>query len=193
MDTLNISTWQPTFGTIEDWNEAFAEVDNYLKAHQLLSAMQRAKIALSILQKVALEGCEVSSEPITSRAIKELMKQRNYWVIKFAEISKETDFIDAHCRVLLYLADIPQKWPHSFMVGIQPPAELIEVIKSSELKSAPQLELSNMVARQIDFGFLPELAGLTMKTFEKMPFLKVIVAWIFFALVMGLLFWYTRG
>ncbi len=191
MDTLNIPTWQPTFGKIEDWNEAFQEIDSYLKAHQLLSALHRAKIALAILQKIALEG-DVPDATICSRAMREFMKQRTLWVSKIAGLSEENVFTDAHCRVLLYLADIPQNWQHSFMVSTQPPAQLIEAIKLSELKASPQLELSNMVARPIDLGFISGLAGLTMQTFEKIPVLKVIVAWLFFAFVMGLLFWYTR-
>ncbi len=100
MDTLNIPSWQPTFGSIEDWNKAFIEMDRYLIAHSLSSAVQRAKIAYGILQKIALEG-DVSSGSIITRAMEELIKQRNAWVRKLAGINEEPSFADAHYCIWL--------------------------------------------------------------------------------------------
>ena len=65
-------------------------------------------------------------------------------------------------------------------------------MRESMLVAGPNLEISNMVPREIDYGWFPEIAGGTLDSLGKWPFLQALVAWGLFILVLAIIFIKSR-
>jgi len=58
--------------------------------------------------------------------------------------------------------------------------------------AGPNLAISNMVPREIDYGWFPEIAGDTLGSLGRWPFLQALLAWGLFILFLAYLFYKTR-
>ena len=92
----------------------------------------------------------------------------------------------------IYLGDGPMRWPYAFLDSRRMPAEFAELVRARVVRAGPDLAISSMVPRDMDLGLMPGLVGSAMETFEAVPILKTLFAWLLFFGLLGFLFWYTR-
>ena len=98
---------------------------------------------------------------------------------------------NARGRAAIYLAELPGRWPASFL-DHQPPPELLAELRSIYLEAGPNLEFTNMAPRPFDLGPVSDVAGETWRTFAKWPILRTLTVWCLFALLLGTAFYLTR-
>ncbi len=192
MDSL--TPFEPSWGTMEEWNLAFDKVEDYLRACQVPSRLHRARLICGILRRVNAQGSR-QEPPLPALAIAEARRTMRKWFEQLVTDNAPAQNIRtvADEMVALYLSDAIWQWPTAFLEEGPPPEGMRKAVETAMLRAGPKLEVSSMVPRPLDFGLLPQIASMTMVTLEKWPALKVLIAWLLFLTTLAYLFWYTRG
>ena len=100
--------------------------------------------------------------------------------------------LEASGRLAFLMSDGPGRWPDFFLKRENLPPDMVEAMRARVERSGPDLAVSSMVPREIDLGFIPEIADDTFDLFERNPKLKTLVL-ILLALLAGWVLkeWFT--
>ena len=207
LDAIKLPAWEPT--SAAEWDEAFEKVENYLRACRVASRLHRARLTAMVLQraiehraaafpslgKSMVAGFQALENPpaVATLAIEEARELIALWLANLLPThTTERPFTLAEGFLALYLCDAPMRWPGAFLNPQQAPPDFADTLHARLVKTGPELEVSSMVPRPMDFGLLPDLAGSAMDTFDRLPILRTLLAWVLFAAALIVLFWYTR-
>ncbi|TAN37473.1 MAG: hypothetical protein EPN23_05640 [Verrucomicrobia bacterium] len=195
LEAIKLPAWDPA--SASEWDEAFEKVENYLRACRVASRLHRARLTALILQRAierrAATFQALEKPALATLAIEEARELIALWLANLLPgQATEQPFTLAEGFLALYLCDAPMRWPGAFLNPQQAPPDLADTLRSRLVKTGPELEVSSMVPRPMDFGLLPDLAGSAMDTFERLPILRTLLAWLLYAAVLIGLFWYTR-
>lgn len=194
LESITLPPWDPT--RAEEWNDAYEKVENYLRACRVSSHLQRARLSALILQRVydrKLAQPSVPDASLPELAIVEVRERIAEWIGHHLPPHADGRALNLGEGMLaIYLCDGPTRWPYAFLDSYRMPAEYAAALSARVVRSGPDLAVSSMVPREMDLGLMPDLVGSAMETFESLPLLKTLLAWLFFLGVMGFLFWYTR-
>ncbi len=191
VDTLTL--FVPTWGSPEEWNEAYEKVENYLRACRINSRLHRARLIHIILHRVAERGPTASEDALSTLAICETQHMMKEWFARMLQPSTADgrySLVDG--RVALLLCDGPDRWPYAFLSTDDLPPEFIKEMRASMLVAGPNLEINNMVPRAIDYGWFPEIAGDTLGSLNRWPILQALVVWFLMLLLLAILFYKSR-
>jgi hypothetical protein len=131
--------------------------------------------------------------PLATLAIEEARELVANWLANLLPAgSGAHPFTLADGFLALYLCDGPMRWPAAFLNPQRAPPDFAETLRSRIVKTGPELEISNMVPRQIDLGLLPDLAESAFDTLDRFPLIKTLLVWALFIAGLIFLFWYTR-
>jgi hypothetical protein len=185
--------FRPTTGTLEDWNNAYVRVEDYLRAHRIHNRLHASRLILKILGRAAARHTANPMLDPTTLAAEETETMMDHW---FADILNARDQpherIAIDGRVALLLCDGPQKWPFAFLEEPNGPKDFVEAMRSRALMAGPDMAVSSMVPRPIDLGPIPEAAGETLERFERLPMLRTFFLWLLFSGVLAAIFYATR-
>ncbi len=193
LESISLPPWDPA--RADAWNEAYEKVENYLRACRVSSHLQRARLTALILQRVydRMQAEGAAEHTLSELAIREVRERITEWVGHFLPPLGPGRAVSLGEGMLaIYLADGPVRWPYAFLDSSRMPAEFAESIRARVVRAGPDLAISSMVPRDMDLGLMPDLVGSAMETFEALPILKTLLAWLFFLGLLGFLFWYTR-
>lgn len=185
----------PDRGSPEEWNHAYEKLESYLRAHEVDSHLHRARLITLILRRVnnRLHG-PAPSAPLPTLAIEEANRLLNEWFSLIMDLpsGEKSRFTAADGRVALFLCDGPLRWPYAFLDPEIIPDDLKTAMHKSLMRAGPELQISSMVPRPIDFGLLPEFADDTMDALNRRPLIKALAGWLILLSILTLLFWITR-
>lgn len=185
--------FQPTTGSMEAWNDAYVRVEDYLRAHRIHNRLHASRLILQILERAARRHAENPKLDPTSLAAEEIEAEMDRW---FATVLDERDQpherIAVDGRVALLLCDGPQKWSYAFLDEKNIPGEFAKAMKAGAIAAGPNMAVSSMVPRPIDLGPIPEVAGETLETFERLPMLRTLFLWLIFTAALAGIFYATR-
>ena len=185
--------FRPTTGSLEEWNQAYVRVEDYLRAHRIHNRLHSSRLIAKILERAAVRHAADPSLDPTTLAAEETELLMDRW---FAEILEERDQpherIAVDGRVALLLCDGPQRWPYAFLEDKQVPEDFVQAMRAGALAAGPDMAVSSMVPRPIDLGPIPEAAGETLERFEKLPMLRTFFLWLLFTGVLATIFYATR-
>lgn len=168
------------------WDEAFLRVESYLRAHQIESRLVLNRLAIEIVRAAvsseetdALTGKKI--EPV-ARAMREAERRTTAWFQKVLgdAADPEDERLGTRGRIALVLADVPARWPQHFLAETPPPPELIDAMRAAYIEAGPEMELTRMVPRPLDFGPIANVADEAWKTFARWPVLRAIFGWLLF-------------
>lgn len=189
----DLPAFQPKTGALEEWNDAYVRVEDYLRAHRIHNRLHQSRLILRILERAARRHEQHPNLNPTTLAAEEAERMMDAW---FGEILGEQnlppDRIAVAGRVALLLTDGPQKNPYAFLNEEQIPPEFARAMQRSSIEAGPDLAVSSMVPRPIDLGPITEAAGETMERFEKWPLLRTLALWLLFAAALAAIFHVTR-
>ena len=190
-DTLR--PFVPKWGSPDEWNEAYEKVENYLRACRINSHLHRARLIHRVLQRVAEHGPVPAGEVLSTAAIRETQVMMAEWFARMLQpAAEEGHYSLVDGRVALLLCDGADRWPYAFLTTDDLPPDLVKEMRESMLVAGPNLEISNMVPREIDYGWFPAMAGDTLDSLGKIPFLKALAVWAVFILMLVYLFYKSR-
>jgi len=185
--------FRPTTGSLEEWNNAYVRVEDYLRAHRIHNRLHASRLIVRILERAAARHAANPALEPTTLAAEETEAMMDQW---FAEILDERDQpherIAVDGRVALLLCDGPQRWPYAFLEERREPDDFVQAMRAGALAAGPDMAVSSMVPRPIDLGPIPEAAGETLERFERLPMLRTIFLWMLFSGVLAAIFYVTR-
>ena len=188
-----LATFRPRTGSLDDWNEAYGRVEDYLRAHRIHNRLHQSRLILRILERAARRHEANPRLSPTTLATEEAGHLMDAW---FGRILREQDVppdrIAVAGRVALLLTDGAQKNPYAFLNEEQMPADFVQAMRQGSIAAGPDLAISNMVPRPIDLGRITEAAGETIERFEKWPVLRALFLWVVFTTALAAIFYISR-
>jgi hypothetical protein len=186
-------SFRPATGTTEEWNRAYVRIEDYLRAHRIHYRLHQPRLIRTILERAAVRHAADPSLDPTVLAAQEIERLMDDW---FSDVLDERGQPHARIavdgRVALLLCDGPRKWPAAFLDEQHVPDEFVQAMRASSIRAGPDLEVSRMVARPIDFGLISEAAEETLEQFERWPILRTLGLWLLFAGALAAVFYATR-
>ena len=180
------------------WDEAFLRVESYLRAHQIESRLVLNRLTMEIVRS-AVRAAEVDTvaggnlDPV-AYAMHEAERRTTSWFQKVLgdAADPEDERLGTRGRIALVMADVPARWPQHFLAETRPPTELIEAMRAAYIEAGPEMELTRMVPRPLDFGPIANVADEAWKTFARWPILRAVLGWILFLGLLALIWRVTH-
>lgn len=163
-----------------DWNEALERLVAYLASVGVSGSERRMRLALELLDR-ARQGSPAG--PPVESAMREAIAAVDGWFGEALD-GASGDFPDRIAAGLaaLRVSGASERWPDAVLNG--PPApELRRALADAVPRAAPDLAISRMIPREMDFGAMETLAQETWHQFAWAPLLRAAALWtaIFFA------------
>jgi hypothetical protein len=174
---------------LEEWNAAYEKVENYFHALRVRNKALLGQLVLRVLERAARRAPAEPEHSATQLAAEEMDRIVIEW---FAEVLQEPpanadQMLSTRGRLALLLADMPGRWQEQFLRPGPWPKEFISAMRETYLRAGPDFQLSKMAPRPFDLGPITTLTNL-----GKLPYLKMVLAWTLFALLLVAIFILTH-
>jgi len=174
---------------LEEWNAAYEKVENYFHALRVRNKALLGRLVLRVLERAAHRAPVEPDRSATQLAAEEMDRIVIEW---FAEVLQEPpanadQMLSTRGRLALLLADMPGRWQDQFLRPGPWPEEFISAMRETYLRAGPDFQLSKMTPRPFDLGPITTLTNL-----GKLPYLKMVLAWTLFALLLVAIFILTH-
>ena len=174
---------------LEEWNAAYEKVENYFHALRVRNKALLGQLVLRVLERAAHRAPAEPERSATQLAAEEMDRIVIEW---FAEVLQEPptnadQMLSTRGRLALLLADMPGRWQDQFLRPGPWPKEFISAMRETYLRAGPDFQLSKMTPRSFDLGPITTLTNL-----GKLPYLKMVLAWTLFALLLVAIFILTH-
>jgi hypothetical protein len=174
---------------LEEWNAAYEKVENYFHALRVRNKALLGQLVLRVLERAAHRAPAEPERSATQLAAEEMDRIVMEW---FAEVLQEPptnadQMLSTRGRLALLLADMPGRWQEQFLRPGPWPKEFISAMRETYLRAGPDFQLSKMTPRPFDLGPI-----ITLTNLGKLPYLKMVLAWTVFALLLVAIFIVTH-
>ena len=174
---------------LEEWNAAYEKVENYFHALRVRNKALLGRLVLRVLERAAHRAPTEPERSATQLAAEEMDRIVTEW---FVEVLQEPptnadQMLSTRGRLALLLADMPGRWQEQFLRPGPWPKEFISAMRETYLRAGPDFQLSKMTPRPFDLGPITTLTNL-----GKLPYLKMVLAWTLFALLLVAIFILTH-
>ena len=176
--------------SLDEWNAAYVKVENYFHALRIRNKPLLGQLVLRVLERAQRRAPHEPDHSATELAAEEMDKLVTGWFADVLQISPTgTDqMLSTRGRLALLLADMPGKWQDQFLRPGPWPKEFVESMRESFFRAGPDFQLSKMTPRPLDLGPLT-----TLSKFGKLPYVRMALVWLGFALLLIAVFWLTHG
>ncbi|WP_221030597.1 hypothetical protein [Actomonas aquatica] len=166
----------PPARSVDDWEEAFARVESYLRAHRLERRSRLTELTAVLVGRA--QRCICPHETPVAAAMQVADHHINDWIERVVGSSaSESDLARGRARLALEIADVPERWPDAFLDSGPIPEDLQQAMRAAYLSAGPELKFSNMAPRPIDLGPVANLAGQTWDKVRRAPRLRTLLYW----------------
>jgi hypothetical protein len=174
---------------LEEWNAAYEKVENYFHALRVRNKALLGQLVLRVLERAAHRAPTEPERSATQLAAEEMDRIVTEW---FVEVLQEPptnadQMLSTRGRLALLLTDMPGRWQEQFLRPGPWPEEFISAMRETYLRAGPDFQLSKMTPRPFDLGPITTLTNL-----GKLPYLKMVLAWTVFALLLVAIFILTH-
>jgi hypothetical protein len=181
--------FSPSSGTPEQWNDAYARLADYFRAHRIHSRVHRTYLILETLRRAALTHQRHPETSPMEVAIHEARRMHRSWLRNIiGDLNVPEARLDANGRLAFLLCDGPNQYPDYFIAEASAPQEMVEAMRKPIEQSGPDLAFSSMVPRAIDLGVMAERAenenGLLDSPWLRYMVLAVVAVSVFYGLYM---------
>jgi hypothetical protein len=176
--------------SLDEWNAAYVKVENYFHALRIRNKPLLGQLVLRVLERAQKRAPSEPMRSATEIAAEEMDKIVTDWfgeVLQIAPVGSEHT-LSTRGRLSLLLADMPGKWQDQFLRPGPWPEEFVEAMRETFLRAGPDFQLSKMTPRQLDLGPITTLSNL-----GKFPYVRMVLVWTGYALILIALFWLTHG
>jgi hypothetical protein len=176
--------------SLDEWNAAYVKVENYFHALRIRNKPLLGQLVLRVLERAQRRAPSEPKRTATELAAEEMDKLVTGWFAEVLQVSPTgTDqMLSTRGRLALLLADMPGKWQDQFLRPGPWPQEFVESMRESFFRAGPDFQLSKMTPRPLDLGPIT-----TLTNFGNLPYVRMALAWTFFALLLVAVFWLTHG
>jgi hypothetical protein len=174
---------------LEEWNAAYEKVENYFHALRVRNKALLGHLVLRVLEHAARRASAEPRRSATQLAAEEMDHLVTEWfaeVLQASPVGSEQS-LSTRGRLALLLADMPGRWQEQFLRPGPWPQEFISAMRESFLRAGPDFQLSQMTPRPLDLGPIATLTNL-----GRIPYLRMVLAWLVFGLLLALVFRLTH-
>ena len=174
---------------LEEWNAAYAKVESYFHALRVRNKVLLGQLVLRVLDRAARRAPAEPDRLATHLAAEEMDRIVTEWFAEVLQIpaTNPDQMLSTRGRLALLLADMPGKWQDQFLRPGPWPEEFVGAMRATYLRAGPDFQLSKMTPRPLDLGPITTLTNL-----GRLPYLKMILAWTVFALLLTAIFIFTH-
>jgi hypothetical protein len=174
---------------LEEWNAAYAKVESYFHALRIRNKVLLGRLVIHVLKRAMRRAPQEPQRSVTELAAEEMDQVVTEW---FAQVLQEspagTDhMLSTRGRLALLLADMPGRWQDQFLRPGPWPDEFVKAMRDAYLRAGPDFQLAKMTPRPLDLGPITALTN-----FSRLPYIKMVFAWLVFALLLVGLFIVTH-
>jgi hypothetical protein len=164
-------------------------VESYFHARRIRNKPLLGELVLCVLERAQRRAPAELNSSATQLAAEEMDRIVTEW---FSEVlqsppTKADNTLSTRGRLALLIADMPGKWQDQFLRPGPWPKEFTSAMRETFLRAGPDFQISKMTPRPLDLGPLTTLSNL-----GRMPYFRMALAWILFALLLVLIFILTR-
>ncbi len=175
---------------LEEWNAAYVKVENYFHALRVRNKALLGQLVLRVLERAMRRAPVEPDRSATQLAAEEMDRLVIEW---FAAVLQESpanadQMLTTRGRLALLLADMPGRWQEQFLRPGPWPQEFVGAMRETYFRAGPDFQLSKMAPRSLDLGPITTLTNL-----GRLPYLRMALVWIGFALLLIGVFWLTHG
>jgi hypothetical protein len=176
--------------SLEEWNGAYAKVESYFHALRIRNKPLLGQLVLRVLERAQRRAPAEPDRSATQLAAEEMDHIVTEW---FSEVlqsppTKADQTLSTRGRLALLLADMPGKWQEQFLTPGPWPEEFTSAMRETFFRAGPDFQLSKMTPRPLDLGPIATLTNL-----GRLPYFRMVLVWMLFALLLVAVFWLTRG
>jgi hypothetical protein len=176
--------------SLEEWNAAYVKVENYFHALRIRNKPLLGQMVLRVLERAQRRAPAEPKRSATEIAAEEMDHIVTDWfadVLQTSPVGSEQT-LSTRGRLALLLADMPGKWQDQFLRPGPWPKDFVEAMRESFFRAGPDFQLSKMAPRPLDLGPIT-----TLTNFGRLPYVRIALVWIGFALLLISVFWLTHG
>jgi hypothetical protein len=175
--------------SLDEWNAAYAKVEHYFYALRVQNKTLLGQSVLRVLERAQARAATEPNISATQLAVEEMDRLIREWFASVLQIppDQHDPTLSTRGRLALLLADMPGKWQDQFLRPGPWPEEFVSAMRESYLRAGPDFQLSKMVPRPFDLGPLT-----TLQQFSRLPYLRMILIWLFFILIFVVIFKLTH-
>ena len=175
---------------LDEWNAAYVKVENYFHALQVRNKALLGQLVLRVLERAMRRAPAEPDRSATQLAAEEMDRLVIEW---FAAVLQESpanadQMLTTRGRLALLLADMPGRWQEQFLRPGPWPPEFVSAMRETYFRAGPDFQLSKMTPRSLDLGPITTLTNL-----GRLPYVRMALVWIGFALLLIGVFWITHG
>ena len=176
--------------SLDEWNAAYAKVESYFHALRVRNKVLLGRLVILVLRRAIRRATAEPGLSATQLSVQEMDHLVTEW---FTQVLQHTatgsdQMLSTRGRLALLLADMPGKWQDQFLRPGPWPEAFTAAMRETFIHSGPDFQLSQMSPRPLDLGPIATLTNL-----GRIPFKKMIGAWIVFGLVLILIFKLTHS
>jgi hypothetical protein len=175
---------------LEEWNAAYVKVENYFHALRVRNKALLGQLVLRVLERAMRRAPGEPEHSATHLAAEEMDRLVMEWFAAVLQGSSanEDQMLTTRGRLALLLADMPGKWQEQFLRPGPWPEEFVGAMRETYFRAGPDFQLSKMAPRPLDLGPITTLTNL-----GRLPYFRMTLIWILFALLLYGIFWLTHG
>jgi len=164
------------------WNEAYDRLVNFLHTFEVGDHAYISQVAVDLLRQA-----QEAHRRDPSRAMEQAQKRLADWLAtNLGEEDRSPSHILATGYVALLLSQVYRTAPTSFL-ATPLPEELRQALRETLLVTGPDLNISSMTPRHLDYGPMLQFARQTWHRWEPR---ELIVALLFWACVYTFFYWW---
>ncbi|HVU08231.1 MAG TPA: hypothetical protein VHG89_06785 [Verrucomicrobiae bacterium] len=175
--------------TVEEWNAAYAKVENYFHALRIRNKALLGQLVLRVIERAMQRAPTEPNHSATQIAAEEMERYVNEWFSEVLQTPPERSNpnVSTRGRLALLLADMPGKWQEQFLRPGPWPEEFVSAMRETFLRAGPDFQVSQMTPRPLDLGPITTLTNL-----GRLPYFKMIFVWTLFILLFVAVFIITH-
>jgi hypothetical protein len=171
----------------EAWNEAYDRLVNFLHTFELGDHAYVSQVALDLLHRAQDAHRQDPSRHPVARAMEQAQKRLAEWLAtNLGEEDQSPSHILAAGYVALLLSQVYRTAPTSFLAA-PVPEELRQALRETLLVTGPDLNISSMTPRHLDYGPMLQFAR---QTWHRWQAKEIIIAIVFWAGIYTLFYWW---
>jgi hypothetical protein len=141
----------PKTGNLEDWNAAYYRLEDYLRAHHLVSKVHQTQVITQILARASLRHAQTPNITPIQLAMEEAYKVITEW---FQRVLQNPDIPPERLPMIgnvgMLAIDAHGRWPNIFLSQTELPEDFARQLQQAMVRSGPDLRVSSMVPREAD-------------------------------------------
>lgn len=187
MASIDDSARAPAIDDQAAWNQAYDRLQNFLKTFILNDRTQVARLSLKLLDEAReLHGRDPTQDP-TTLTMKHAQKLLAEWLTTSLESQDKTPsqvFSSGYTALLLSQAFRTN--PHAFLASPFPD-DLRHAMRHTLIVTGPDLNISSMTPRALDYGPMLDLAK---QTWQRWNAREILIAAVFWTGIYFIFYWW---